>query len=151
MKKIIILICTIFISSTIYCQNFDLGETLNEIPETLKLIGISSKDNSKIYRFNQEFPSTVFSYEVDKFEIKIYQNTIVSLHFVLKPKDNTSNVPIELIEKVKLKSGNSPVLKDSKYFFDDISSKTIIFRKNIIDYGGDRIHILTTSTEYLNI
>ena len=68
---------------------------------------------------------------------------------MLNPENKTSNVPVDLIDKVKIKSGREPLKKDSQYYFDDISSKTVIFRKNIPEYGGDKIHTVVTSSKYL--
>jgi len=139
----------ILISSVVYGQNYNIDQHLDKIPSSFELIGISSKDNSKIYRYKESFPTTVFSFDVDKYEIKIHKNIIVGLHFVLLPKDKNNNVPYTLIDKVSQKSGIKPIFKNSKYYFDDITSKTQIFRQYIPDYGGDRIHIMITSTKYL--
>jgi len=150
MKKVFqLLLLIIVIKVPVNGQNLDLGQKIEKVPNTFKLIGISSKDNSKIYRFIETFPTTVFSYSVDYFEVKIHENTVVSLHFVLRPKDKLNEVPIDLIEKIKLKSGHEPLKKDSKYFFDDISNKTVVARQNIPDYNGDKIHILVSLTDYL--
>lgn len=133
-----------------YSQDLTLGNRLDKIPGYFELIGASSKDNSRIYSLKENSPSTIFSYSVDKYEIKIHKNIIVSMHFVLIPKDKGDNVPEDLINKVKLKGGREPIKKDSKYYFDDISSKTVILRAKIPEYGGDKIHIQVTLTEYLN-
>lgn len=136
-------------SFPIFSQNYDLGQKFDNTQSNFELVGISSKDNSKMYRFKEDFSTTVFSYTVDKFEIRVYNDIIVSLHFVLNPKDKTGRIPKTLIEKVKLKSGREPLIKGSKYYFDDESSKTVIFRQDIPDYGGDKIHTMTTSSKYL--
>ena len=150
MKRIILFLTIIFLTcKLVISQNFDLGHRFDKIPNTFELVGISSKDTSKIYRSKEKNPTTVFSYTVDKFEIRVHNKTIVSLHFVLNPKNKTSNVPVDLIDKIKTKSGREPLKEDSQYYFDDISSKTVIFRKNIPEYGGDKIHIVVTSSKYL--
>ena len=150
MKRIILFLTIVLLTYKLgISQNFDLGQKFDKVPDTFELIGISSKDTSKIYRFREKNLTTVFSYTVDKFEIRVHKKTIVSLHFVLNPKNKSSNVPTDLIDKVKTKSGREPLKKDSQYYFDDISSKTVIFRKNIPEYGGDKIHIVVTSSKYL--
>ena len=151
MIKTIILLLFISISNiSLYSQFYDIGDKIYSTPSNYQIIGISSKDNSKIYRYKDKFPTTVFSYTVDKYEIKIRDNTVVGMHFVLYPTDNNYNVvPESLINKIKIKSGNEPLKKGIKYYFDDGSTRTIVYRKNIPDYGGDRIFIYVVSTDYL--
>lgn len=148
--KTFMLIVSLFLSWTIcFCQDLTLGNRLDKIPDYFQLIGASSKDNSRIYRLKNNFPSTIFSYTVDKYEIKIHKNIIVSMHFVLLPKDKSQTIPDDLINRVKLKSGREPTKRNSNYYFDDISSRTVILRANMTEYGGDKIHIQVTLTEYL--
>jgi len=149
MKSLCIFFILLSISSLCISQDYKINEGIEKLDEKFELIGVSSKDNSKIYLYKEKYPTTVFSYIVNRFEIKIYKNTIVGLHYVLEPKDNTGNIPKELINQISEKSGREPILKDSSYYFDDISSKTTIFRKQVSEYGGDKIHILISSTDYL--
>lgn len=134
----------------IKAQNYEIGQKFNNSDPNFTLLGVSSKDNSKIYRYKQSFPTTVFSYNVAYFEIKAYNNKIVNLHFVLNPKDRSTSVPKDLIDKVKSKSGVMPVLKNNKYYFDDDISRTMIFRENKLEYGGDKIHVMVVSIDYLS-
>ena len=142
MKKIFFLILIISHCHYVFNQNLDIGNRIDKVPDTFDLIGKSSTDNSKIYRFNGVFPTTVFSHSVDKYEIKIHNQTIVSTHFVLLPKDQSEKVPSELIQKLKAKSGIDPVIKGSKYYFDDGKVRTVIHRKNEPLYGGDKIFVM---------
>ena len=142
------LLFTVF-GITSFSQGFNIGDSFNNTSETFDLIGISSKDNSRIYRYKGTFPSTVFSYTVDKFEIKVHKGLIVSLHFVLNPKDNTGVIPKSLIEQIKIKSGTDPTIKDSKYYFDEYTSRTVVYRDDLPQYGGDRIFIMVISKDYL--
>ncbi len=150
MKKCVIFLTFLLFQLSTYSQGVDLGDKFSSVASKFKLIGITSKDNSKIYRYTDIFPTTVFSYKVDKFEIKVLNDKIVSLHFVLIPVDNSNDVPLSLVKNIEQKSKRQAIKKGDKYFFDDISSKTIVFRKDMPEYGGDKIHIAVISTDYLS-
>jgi hypothetical protein len=131
-------------------QSYNIGDKIDNIPSYFELLGVSSKDNSKIYRLKVNFPTTSFSYKVDKFEIKVWNNTIVTLHFVLFPKDTQINiVPLDLLEKIKAKSGTTYFQKESKFYFDENEVRTVVFRESLELYEGDRIHISVISSDYL--
>jgi len=131
--------------------DFNIGDKISDIPSYFTHLGTTASDNSKIYRINRNFESTVFSFTVYQFEIKIFENTIVALHFILNPKDSTSrSIPLSLVEQIKTKSGVQYIYKDSKYFFDEGPTRTIVSREDSPIYGGDKIHIMTISTKYLS-
>lgn len=149
MKLILSLILSLFIIESAFCQDYSLGNRMVKIPESWELVSISSKDNSKLYRLKGSAPSTVFAYNVDKFEILIHNNTIVTLHFILFPKDNGTSVPNDIINGVIRRSGEEPIKKDSRYYWSDNTSRTIIYRENSQSYGGDKIFIMVVWADYL--
>ncbi len=149
MKLTLSLILILFISELVFYQDYSLGNRMVKIPDSWELISISSKDNSKIYRLKGRAPSTVFSYTVDKFEIIIHNNTIVTLHYVLFPKDSGTSVPIDLINGVIRRGGEKPIIKDSRYYWSDNTSRTVIYRAKNQAYGGDRIFIQVVWADYL--
>lgn len=131
-------------------KEFQIGDKIYEIPNNLELLGIASSDNSKIYRYTDDFPTTTFGYQVDKYETKIWNNTVVSFHFVLFPGQNniSANVPQKLLRDIESKSGTHYYLKETKYYFDESDTRTVVYRANTELYG-DRIHILVVSKSYL--
>jgi len=151
MKKYIFFFIIFILHLNSYSQGVDLGDKFSPVASKFKLIGITSKDNSKIYRYTDVFPTTVFTYNVDEFEIKVLNDIVVSLHFVLNPVDNNISVPQSLIKNIEQKSNCQPLKKGGKFYFDDVSSKTIVFRKEMSEYGGDKIHIAVISTTYLSM
>lgn len=146
MKKIILIIITIFLNSnTITAQKFYLGNYLTPTANEFELIGISSKTGVYAYKYKKEIYDTFFDRKIADIIVGIKNQRIVQTIYLLIPERADVGVPKEVMNKIQ-KEFPFPFKEINGNYGMNIDNETISIARvtNALSFWNDRIMFMNS-------